>query len=122
PPSLSAASLFTSVASLSLAPGLVPFDVIAPLWSDGATKDRAIALPGVESITWSQDGAWQFPVGTTLVKTFHLPLVVGLPPWAVPVETRVLIRTANGWAGYSYRWRDDQTDADLLPDSSTRTL
>ena len=55
-----------------------------------------------------------------LVKTFHLPLVRGVPTSAVKVETRVLLRTDTGWEGYVYRWRDDQSDADLLPGAATR--
>ena len=122
PATLSATGIYASLPTLAPSPGLVPYDVAAPLWSDGAIKDRLLALPGNSRIGWSQDGAWTYPLGTTLVKTFRLPLTVGDPATAVKVETRVLILTPTGWEGYSYRWRDDQSDADLLPGSSTRTF
>jgi uncharacterized repeat protein (TIGR03806 family) len=122
PQTLSATGIFADLATLEPNPGLIPYDVNAPLWSDGALKDRLLALPGVSTIGWSEDGAWTFPVGTTLVKTFRLPLTTGDPSSAVKVETRVLLNTSTGWEGYSYRWRDDQSDADLLPDTSTRTF
>src|SRR5204863_9355859 len=90
PQTLSATGIFADLATLSPNPGLVPYDVNAPLWSDGASKDRLLALPGNSRITWDQDGAWQYPVGATLVKTFRVPLVAGDPSSAVKVETRVL--------------------------------
>jgi hypothetical protein len=40
----------------------------------------------------------------------------------VRLETRVLLLRASGWEGYVYRWRDDQTDADLIAGTETRTL
>jgi len=122
PATLSATGIYASTSTLALAPGLVPYDVRMALHSDDAIKDRAIAVPGVEQIGWSRDGAWTFPVGTTFVKTFRLPLTAGNPATAVKVETRVLLQTTNGLEGYSYRWRNDQTDADLLPGASTRSF
>jgi uncharacterized repeat protein (TIGR03806 family) len=122
PATLSATGIYEDLDTLEPSPGLVPYDVNSPLWSDDAIKDRLIALPGVERIAWHEDDAWGFPGGTVLVKTFRLPLVAGDPSSAVKVETRVLISTASGWEGYSYRWRDDQSDADLLAAGDTRTL
>ncbi len=122
PATLSATGIYADLGSLAPSPGLVPYDVNAPLWSDGAEKDRFLALPGVERITFSVDGAYEFPVGTVLVKTFRLPLVKGDAATAVKIETRVLLLTPGGWEGYSYRWRDDGSDADLLTDADTRAL
>ncbi len=122
PQTLSATGIFADLGTLAPNPGIVPYDVNVPLWSDGALKDRLLALPGVARISWSEDGAFGFPAGTVLVKTFRLPLVKGDASSAVKVETQVLVLTGNGWDGYSYRWRDDQTDADLLPGADTRTL
>jgi uncharacterized repeat protein (TIGR03806 family) len=122
PALLSETGIFADLATLTPEAGLVPYEVNAPLWSDHALKDRLVALPGLSAATWSRDDAWTFPVGTCLVKTFRLPLVRGDPTSAVKIETRVLLRTTAGWEGYSYRWRDDGTDADLLPGSDTRVL
>jgi uncharacterized repeat protein (TIGR03806 family) len=122
PQTLTATGLFSDVPSMTPTPGLVPYAVQMDLWSDDAIKDRFIALPWTTTVDWSEDGAWAFPTDTVLVKTFRLPLTAGDPSSAVRVETRVLLHSSNGWEGYSYRWRDDQTDADLLPDGATRTL
>lgn len=93
------------------APGLIPYGVNAPLWSDGADKERFMALPDGATITVAADGHFEFPVGSVLVKTF----LVG----ARRVETRLFVRHDDGgWAGYSYAWLDDQSDAVLLPSST----
>ncbi len=83
-------------------PSLLPYSVAVPLWSDGADKERYIMLPGEEKIT----EAFDFPKGTIFVKTFTLD--------KRRLETRLLIHGADGWAGYTYVWNDEQTDALLL--------
>lgn len=122
PQTLSATGIFADVAARTPAPGLVPYDVRSPLHSDDAEKERYVALPGAGRVGFSADGPWSFPLQTVLVKTFALPLVAGDPSSAVPVETRVLLHTTQGWEGYSYRWREDGADADLLPGGDARTL
>ena len=51
--------------------GLVPYDINAPFWSDGAAKDRHLGLPNGTAITRTADG-WEFPNGTVIVKNFRL--------------------------------------------------
>ncbi|MFO0948192.1 MAG: PQQ-dependent sugar dehydrogenase [Planctomycetota bacterium] len=113
PRMLSETGLFGSTEKHELAPGIIPYSVIAPLWSDGAHKERYLALPGAGRATYTETGAWQFPDGTVLVKTFSLPLASqkDLPR---RIETRLLVRRLGEWQGYSYRWREDQRDADLV--------
>ena len=84
--------------------GLVPYDMNAPFWSDGAVKDRWIGLPNGTMITRDADGDWSFPNGTVIVKNFRLDGAL--------VETRHLMRHPDGvWAGYTYEWNPAQTDA-----------
>lgn len=92
--------------------GLIPYDVASPLWSDGAQKNRWLALPNGETIDVDASGDFEFPVGSVLVKDFRDPNNAN-----VMIETRLLMLHQTGWAGYSYKWRDDQTDADLLFDA-----
>ncbi|HEY3495744.1 MAG TPA: hypothetical protein VGK73_13695, partial [Polyangiaceae bacterium] len=50
---------------------------------------------------------WDFPVGTVFMKTFALAGKL--------IETRLLVRKGEfDWWGFSYRWLDDQSDAELL--------
>lgn len=87
-------------------PGLFPYSPEAELWSDGAEKERWLAIPDDARIDVSDDGDFELPVGTVLVKHFAFGGRLH--------ETRLLMRTEEGWNGYSYRWNDEQTDAELL--------
>ncbi|WP_146649133.1 PQQ-dependent sugar dehydrogenase [Labilithrix luteola] len=95
--------------------GLVPYGVNSALWSDGAQKERYLALPDGKQITIGQDGDFDFPNGTVLVKTFSLG--------GKRIETRLFMRHDDGgWAGYTYEWLDDQSDAVLLPSSKSKVV
>ena len=59
-------------------------------------------------------------MGTVLVK--HFELGPRRPRAGSPLETRVLVHHADGWHGYTYRWRADGTDADLLGGAATETF
>ncbi|MBL9111223.1 MAG: PQQ-dependent sugar dehydrogenase, partial [Myxococcales bacterium] len=92
---------------------LLPYTLNAPFWSDGATKERFVALPSaagdarMRARISSGDGDIDFPIGTVLIKEFMLD--------GRRIETRFMIRHDDGvWGGYTYRWREDQRDADLL--------
>ena len=122
PTSLSATGLFTSLAPLQAATGLIEYDVNTPLWSDGAVKRRWIALPEGGQITFAADGAWQLPVGSVVVKNFAMAMDQASPSVLRNLETRVLIHQNSGWVGYTYRWNDAQTDATLLDSAQSETL
>jgi uncharacterized repeat protein (TIGR03806 family) len=119
PSLLSETGLFADTANLVPQAGLIPYDVSSPLWSDGGTKRRWLAVPDGQTIVFSPTSAWSFPLGTVLVKHFELEQIVGVPASARRLETRVLVREGAGWAGYTYRWNDAQTDATLLAGGET---
>ncbi|HEY5951958.1 MAG TPA: Ig-like domain-containing protein [Kofleriaceae bacterium] len=99
--------------------GLIPFDVVSELWSDGAKKRRYIGLPDNATMTLGQNGAWVAPVGTIMIKQFDLETTPGDPATRRPVETRFWVNDASvGWSGFSYRWNAAGTDATLLADSA----
>ncbi len=97
------------------APGLISYDVNVPLWSDGASKQRWLALPPDTTVHIGPDGDWDFPIGTVLVKAFAFAGRL--------IETRLLVRHDDGgWAGYTYEWNEAQTEATLLAGGKTRML
>ncbi len=112
PRRLSETGLFASVASHTPAPGLIPYEVNVPLWSDGAAKDRYLALPSAGGVRFDRDGNWRFPIGTVLVKTFTIETVNRDSPRRL--ETRLMVHASSGWVGYTYVWNEDETDASLL--------
>ena len=89
------------------APGVIPYRPIAPLWSDGAAKERFLAIPDDRRIAVAAAGDFRMPPGTVLVKHFRFGQRYH--------ETRLLMRYGDEWYGYTYRWNDAQTDAELLP-------
>lgn len=71
------------------------------LWSDGAAKQRWIALPPGTQVDASVPDAWRFPAGTRLWKTFSVD--------GQPVETRHLVVGPGGrLEAATYLWRDGQ--------------
>lgn len=117
PATLSATGLFADLADLSPAPGLLPYEPILAFWSDHALKRRWFTLPDPASaFTWRADQNWTYPTGAVWVKHFDLELVRGDPATKRRLETRVLVKTADGAYGVSYRWNEAQTDASLVPD------
>lgn len=118
PKTLSATGLFASVPEYRFVPGVFPYSVNSPLWSDGAHKERALAVPAMARIGYRAKRAWEFPQRSVLVKSFSFD-VPGATAKDAPrrrrIETRLLTLEDNGeWAGYSYRWNDAQTDAVLV--------
>lgn len=111
PGRLSNTGCFSDTASATLAEGVVAYDLIAPLWSDGAGKHRAFAIPDGSRISLEADGDFRFPAGSVLIKTF----LAG----DHRLETRLYMRHRNGWAGYTYEWLDDGSDALLLDAGKT---
>jgi hypothetical protein len=128
---LSETGAFTDTTNRVPAGGLVPYAPNTPLWSDNAVKSRYMAVPNQgglitpdEQIAFLPTNSWTFPAGTVFVKNFDL--VVNLTNASVPLrrlETRLLVRDLNGAVyGVTYKWRPDNSDADLLTTSSNETI
>lgn len=105
----------------------VSYELNSPLWSDSADKSRAFVLPPGGKIHvrncaanaadcpmgTQDDGRWDFPVGTVMIKIFMFDSKL--------VETRLFMHTdASDWVGYSYEWDEQQTDAKIV--SSDRVM
>jgi uncharacterized repeat protein (TIGR03806 family) len=60
------------------------------------------------------DGDFDLPIGSMAIKTFYVN--------GKRAETRFMIHHSDGdWAGYTYEWNDQETDATLLPSSDSKT-
>ena len=112
PRKLSQTGLFASTAKHQLAPGVITYDVAAAPWHDGATSQRAIAVPGTQAITAA--GKWQFPAGTVVLKTLSLNVASKSDSGPKRVETQLMHYDGDAWRGYGFRWNDQGTDADLV--------
>lgn len=98
------------------AKGAFPYSVNAPLYTDASVcKERYMFLPKGGQIWVGNDGRLDLPQGTVLMKHFRDGTKL--------IETRMMMRHESGeWSGWSYRWNDSQTDAELLTDGDSRTL
>ena len=129
PQLLSETGAFVDLQNLTPSQGIVPYEVNAPLWSDGAFKKRWIALQNdgthdspEEQIYFSEKDEWQFPNGTVFIKHFELPLDVNKPELSRKLETRFFIIDEEGMGyGLTYKWNEEGTDAELLQSSLVET-
>ncbi len=117
---------------LELNKGVEPYELNSPLFSDYAHKLRTVWMPAGKPAVYSQDGAFDFPVGTVISKTFYYPkgegssLIKSISDTGVElvqgkldlsknrlIETRLLVRRADGWVAMPYVWNAEQTEATL---------
>ena len=125
PSLLSQTGAFMDLASLSPAQGVIPYDMNAPLWTDGAAKQRWVVIPNdgahdspAENVIYSEEDAFEYPIGTVFIKHFALALDERTPEVVTPIETRFLVREEDGgYYGFTYRWNAEGTDAELLESS-----
>lgn len=104
PALLSQTGCFNPVDPTQPVAALIPYEINARLWSDGAVKQRGLAIPNGTTIAIGANGDWTFPIGSVLSKTFLLN--------GTRVETRLLMRHADGsWGGYTYEWNETGSDA-----------
>jgi len=114
PNNLSETGCFNSTSQKTYPEALVPYAVFNELWSDGEDKTRLFAIPDGSSINLESNGDFIFPERSIIVKNFTRDDTY--------LETRLFMRHINGWAGYSYQWLDDQSDAVLVEGSSSQTV
>ena len=122
PALLSQTGAFLDLITLKPAPGVIPYDMIEPFWSDGAAKFRWMAIPNdgthdtaAEQIGFSADGNWTFPQGAVLIKHFELG--------GKRLETRFeVLGDDNVYYYLTYKWNASETDAFLLTDGLDETV
>jgi uncharacterized repeat protein (TIGR03806 family) len=115
PTQLSATGCVSASAPTQPASGLIPYAPTAPFFSDGAVKTRWLALPDGQKIVVENDGDFTFPPGSVLMKNFRLGSAL--------IETRLFMRHNDGtWAGYTYEWNAQGTDATRVVGGKTVTV
>ncbi len=122
PVNLSDTGLFSDLTRLTSVPGLIEYDINLPFWSDGTQKRRWVGIPGPEQIIFSSTGNWELPLGSVVVKHFEIETVEGDPSSVKRLETRVLVKRASGWEGYTWRWNAEGTEALLLAGRETESI
>jgi putative heme-binding domain-containing protein len=133
PRKLSETGLFASTPQHQLQPGVVPFLINAPRWTDGASAERFVAIPGsapiqlysapqpIPASMFSRTAV--YPPDSVVAKTLSLELEPGVAASRRRIETQLLHFDGRDWRGYSYAWNDDQTDAELVDaQGASRTL
>ncbi|MCF7786657.1 MAG: PQQ-dependent sugar dehydrogenase [Prosthecobacter sp.] len=115
PRKLSDTGLFNDTATQTPAVGVLPFEIAEPMWQDGATATRFIALPEGKSIKTTSSGnpakpnyKVEWPSESVLARTITWPAT------KQRIETQILHFDGETWNGYSYRWNDKGTDAELV--------
>jgi hypothetical protein len=130
PPLLSLTGVFTNTATMTPAPGLIAYAPNVPMWADHAKETHYAAIPSHgapytpdQQIGFSSTGAWTFPAGSVFVQTFEIATNDAFPDRMRRLETRLLVRSTNGFVyGVTYKWRPDNSDADLLADGLNETV
>ncbi len=106
PDTLSETGVFADMTKLRPAPRALRYSPRSALWSDGAEKSRFLLLPRDVPLAFDAEDAFVLPLGGYAVKTFARN--------GERLETRVILRTPDGFEAASYRWRADRSEADRI--------
>ncbi len=89
-------------------PGLL-YELNSALFTDHARKYRYVFIPENTQASYQELNAFDFPVGTVLVKFFYLPINTEQPEEEL-LEIRLLIHRENGWFTLPYKWYEHLSD------------
>ena len=105
------------------AKGVLPYSLNTPLFTDYAEKLRFVKLPENQTVAYNATEVLEFPVGTTIIKTFYYPNDFRKPELGRKlIETRLLIHEEDGWKALDYVWNDEQTEAFLEVAGDTKDV
>ncbi len=119
--------------ALELAPQSFVYDLNTALFTDYALKLRTIYIPPDSRASYVDYEAFEFPVGSIVSKTFMYavddkgralldaswdgnPATLGKTE---VIETRLLVRQAEGWDALPYVWRGDDAYLSITGDLMT---
>ena len=114
PKKLSEYGFFKNMSAQIPAEGVLPYDLISPLFSDYADKLRFIYIPKSKAAKYRSNKVFDFPEGTALIKTFaYLNEHENSAIPAQLLETRLLLKRNGEWVNVSYVWDSNQDEAYL---------
>ena len=103
-----------NLSDLTPAEGVFEYEVNAPLFTDYAEKKRFIYLPAGTHLTYTGQGAFEFPDGSAIIKNFfYYNDASRRDEGKKMAETRVLLKGSSGWKAFTYIWNETQSEADL---------
>ncbi|WP_353481353.1 SO2930 family diheme c-type cytochrome [Haliscomenobacter sp.] len=114
-PKLSAYAFFKGIQSeLKPNAGVLPYELITPLFTDYAHKSRFVWMPKGEKASVNDEGRLEFPDQAVLIKNFYYPADFKQPEknWDL-IETRLLMKIKGEWQAFTYVWDELEHDADL---------
>jgi uncharacterized repeat protein (TIGR03806 family) len=96
--------------NLSPADGVIRYELITPLFTDYAVKDRFIVVPSGKTIRYTATGVLDFPDSTIIIKNFAYR---NQHNQKIMIETRLLVKdpAQKAWTVMDYLWDSTQTDA-----------
>lgn len=104
--------------NLEPVPGVLPYDLNSPLFSDYAHKKRFVWMPDGTTTSYNSDHTpLDFPMGGMLIKNFFYDNVQPGNTTRI-IETRLMFMTEEGWDFAKYVWNDEQTEATFTNDGS----
>lgn len=99
------------------------YSLNTPLFTDYSNKYRFVFLPDGAQAAYRSEEVFDFPVGTIITKTFTIPTDLRMPDGGEEIiETRLLIRRAEGWKALPYIWNADKSEAVLTVTGGTQTV
>lgn len=103
--------------------GVIPYSLNTPLFTDYAEKLRFVQLPKNQTVAYNETEVLDFPIGSTIIKTFYYPNDFRKPELGRKlIETRLLIHEEDGWKALDYVWNDEQTEAFLEVAGDTKEV
>lgn len=101
---------------------VIPYEPISSLFTDYAHKKRFVWLPnGTKASFNGDDEILDLPIGSAIIKTFYYDNVQPSNSTKI-LETRLMIRKSEGWIFADYVWNDEQTEALLDLNGSTKNI
>ena len=101
---------------------VIPYEPISSLFTDYAHKKRFVWMPNGTKASFSgDDEILDLPAGSAIVKTFYYDNVQPSNTTKI-IETRIMIRKSDGWLFADYVWNEEQNEAVLDLNGSSKNI